>query len=66
MQPRHLDDFETLWRGMLLELNEEDAFWSWAMKKRLSSNDDRFEAYAIEYEGLTQGLMWLETQWHRS
>jgi hypothetical protein len=66
MQPRHLDDFETLWRGMLLELNEEDAFWSWAMKKRLSNNDDRFEAYAIEYEGLTQGLMWLETQWHRS
>ncbi len=66
MQSRHLDDFENLWRGMLLELNEEDAFWSWAMKKRLSNNDDRFETYAIEYEGLTQGLMWLETQWHRS
>lgn len=66
VQNRRDDDFENLWRGMLLELNEEDAFWSWAMKKRLSNNDARFEAYAIEYEGLTQGLMWLETQWHRS
>ncbi|MBE9014219.1 hypothetical protein IQ250_28935 [Pseudanabaenaceae cyanobacterium LEGE 13415] len=66
MQPRHLEDFEMLWRGMLLDLNEEDAFWSWAMKERLSNNDDRFEAYAIEYEEVTQGLMWLETQWHRS
>jgi hypothetical protein len=36
------------------------------MKKRLSITDNRFEAYAIEYQGLTQGLIWLETQWHRS
>lgn len=28
--------------------------------------DDRFETYAIESEELTQGLLWLETQWHRS
>jgi GNAT superfamily N-acetyltransferase len=29
-------------------------------------SDNRFEAYAIEFEGLTQGLLWLETQWHCS
>jgi hypothetical protein len=65
MQQRHLDDFETIWQEMLENLNQDDAFWDWAMKKRLSI-DNRFEAYAIDYQGLTQGLLWLETQWHRS
>jgi hypothetical protein len=36
MQPRHLEDFETAWQEVLQELNQDDAFWSWAMKKRLS------------------------------
>ncbi|MBD2024211.1 hypothetical protein [Leptolyngbya sp. FACHB-711] len=66
MQQNHVDDFEGIWRDILRELGQDDAFWSWATKKRLSVNDDRFEAYAIEYEGLTQGLLWLETRWHRS
>lgn len=66
MQTRHVNDFETIWRDFLIELNQDDAFWNWAMKKRLSVINDRFEAYAVQYEGLTQGLLWLETQWHRS
>jgi hypothetical protein len=66
MQPRHIEDFETAWLGMLQNLNQYDAFWDWAMKKRLSSINKRFEAYAIEYNDLTQGLLWLETQWHCS
>jgi hypothetical protein len=66
MQQNHVDDFEGIWREILQALGEDDAFWNWARKKRLSVLDDRFEAYAIEYEGLTQGLLWLETQWHRS
>jgi hypothetical protein len=65
MQPRHVNDFETIWRDFLRELNQDDAFWNWAMKKRLSVTNDRYEAYALQYEGLTQGLLWLETQWHR-
>lgn len=48
MQRRHLDDFETIWRDVLRELNQDDAFWSWAMKKRLSAFNDRFEAYAVD------------------
>jgi hypothetical protein len=66
MQQRHLNDFEGIWRDILQELGQDDAFWSWATKKQLSLTDSRFEAYAIEFEGLTQGLLWLETQWHRS
>jgi hypothetical protein len=67
MQPRHIQDFENDWQEMLQDLNESDAFWNWAMKKRLSSSiNNRFEAYAIEYENLAQGLLWLETQWHCS
>jgi hypothetical protein len=61
MQSRHLEDFETAWQEMLQNSNQDDAFWNWAMKKRLSSIDNRFEAYAIEYRKLTQGLLWLET-----
>jgi hypothetical protein len=66
MQPRHIEDFETVWQEVLRNLNQYDAFWNWAMKKRLSSINNRFEAYAIEYNNLTQGLLWLETQWHCS
>jgi hypothetical protein len=65
MKERHLQDFEIIWRETLLNLGQDDAVWNWAMKKRLSL-DERFEAYAIEYDKLTQGLIWLETQWHRS
>lgn len=61
MEQRHIEDFEGIWRDILHELGQDDEFWNWAMKKRLSASDDRFEAYALEYEGLTQGLIWLET-----
>lgn len=66
MTQKHLSDFDNIWRAMLIELNAEDAFWDWARKKRLSLSNDRYEAYAIEYETLTQGLLWLETQFHQS
>lgn len=66
MQARHLNDFNTLWRAMLEALQADDAFWDWARKKRLALSDDRYEAYAVEFQDLTQGLMWIETQWHSS
>ena len=66
MQMRHLQDFNTIWKSMLEGLNAEDTFWDWTRKKRLSLSQDRYEAYAIEYDDLTQGLLWIETQWHRS
>lgn len=66
MSEEHLSDFNQVWKAMLEFLQAEDAFWDWARKKRLALTDDRYEAYALELDGLTQGLIWLETQWHRS
>jgi GNAT superfamily N-acetyltransferase len=66
MTQQHLNDFNYIWKAILLALGADDAFWDWARKKQLALSDDRYEAYAIEYEELTQGLLWLETQWHRS
>ncbi|MEO0405937.1 MAG: hypothetical protein AAF289_01165 [Cyanobacteria bacterium P01_A01_bin.135] len=66
MTQRHLGDFNGIWKSMLESLGAEDAFWNWARKKRLSLSNDRYEAYALEYDNLTQGLLWLETQWHGS
>jgi hypothetical protein len=66
MQKRHLKDFEVVWQNALQNSDQDDVAWNWEMKKRLSLLDNRFEAYALEYGELTQGLIWLETQWHRS
>lgn len=66
MQARHLTQFSIFWKAMLEEMGEEDTFWDWARKKELSLTNDRYEAYAIEHDNLAQGLIWLETQWHRS
>jgi hypothetical protein len=63
---KHLDDFESHWRPVLELAGAEDKFWDWVVKKRISLSSDNFESYAIEYEGMTQGLMAIETQWHRS
>jgi GNAT superfamily N-acetyltransferase len=62
----HLDDVLDLWRPMLVALGEADAFWDWVRKKRLSLGELGYEAYVLEVETLTQGLLWLETQRHRS
>ena len=63
---KHLEDFEAYWRPMLKQAGAEDKFWDWVVKKRISLSSDNFESYAIEHEGVTQGLLVIETQWHRS
>ena len=62
----HLDDFDRLWSPLLQQVEAEDTFWDWVVKKRISLSSDNFESYAIEHEGVAQGLITLETQWHRS
>jgi GNAT superfamily N-acetyltransferase len=62
----HLEDVNTIWKPMLKEMGEDDAFWDWAFKKRISLSRENYEAYAIEQDYLTQGLLWLETRNHRS
>jgi hypothetical protein len=57
----HLNDFDTLWRPVLRQVKAEDKFWDWVVKKRISISSNNFESYAIEYEGVAQGLITLET-----
>jgi hypothetical protein len=62
----HLDTFDTLWRPLLQRFETEDKFWDWVVKQRISLSFENVESYAIEYDGVAQGLIALETQWHRS
>jgi GNAT superfamily N-acetyltransferase len=63
LNAKHVDDFEQFWQDLLLKYDEPDAGLSWRFKHglvdRLSNN---YEGYALECEGLTQGLLLLETQ----
>ena len=63
---RHVNDFENLWRAQLRQYLQEDKYWDWIFKKRIALSDDNYESYAIEYEEQTQGLLFIETQRHRS
>lgn len=64
---KHLADFETFWRSRLLASQEEDSHWDWAQKNRVLSPVN-YEKYALETEvdKITQGLMIIELDFHRS
>ena len=66
MTQRHLLQIETLWENMLIEAEQADMDWNWDYKLRLATNNDRFEAYVIEQDDLVNGVVLIETQWHRS
>lgn len=63
---KHAQDFENLWKELLVQLRQEDKFWDWAFKLRYTANNENIEAYAIEYDNETQGLMQIETRLHGS
>jgi hypothetical protein len=62
----HLAQIETIWRGMLTAAQQPDMDWNWAYKLRLATSEPRFEAYVVEIDRLAQGVVLLETEWHRS
>ncbi|MGI0488584.1 hypothetical protein ACN4EK_24505 [Pantanalinema rosaneae CENA516] len=66
MGEKHLDDFEVFWKGRLRRSQQEDNFWDWELKHRAYLSSANYEGYAIEYEQITQGLMLIATQGHRS
>jgi hypothetical protein len=66
MSDRHLEDFEAFWKEILGVTEQADRYWSWDYKLRQGKQGGRYEAYAVETDELTQGLMFLETRWHRS
>ncbi len=63
---KHVEDFTTQWQAPLIQATQEDKFWDWAFKHRITSTRDNYEGCAIECEGTTQGLMMIETQQHRT
>jgi hypothetical protein len=65
---KHIDDFETFWKGRLSLGADGDEYWDWEQKKRvyLQRDSAMYEGYAIEHEQVTQGLMLIKTGGHRS
>jgi hypothetical protein len=63
---KHLQDFEQYWKPRLTASGEGDEDWDWERKHRIYGKLPGVEAYAIECEQITQGLMLLETLGHRS
>jgi hypothetical protein len=63
---RHIADYETSWRNALQEVQAEDKYWDWAYKRGQADRRGNYEAYAVEYQSRTQGLMLIETQQYRS
>jgi hypothetical protein len=65
---KHLDDFRTVWKEQLKTSADEDRYWDWDQKQRiyLVGGIDTYEGYAIECEGLTQGMMILQLRGYRS
>lgn len=61
-----VEQIDALWQGILRELQQPDSSWDWAYKLRLALSDRRYEAYVIEFNDLVQGVILIETQWHRS
>lgn len=66
MDTRHLNDYLAFWKPMIEAVGLDDQDWPWDYKLRQARSEERFEAYALEVDDLTQGLLLLETQWHRS
>lgn len=44
MNDRHLEDFETLWKGILRATVQPDGYWSWDYKLRRGNQDARLTA----------------------
>jgi hypothetical protein len=57
---KHLEDARTLWEPILEGSGQDDEYWHWVGKSRRSKLLPGDELYAIECEGITQGLMMLD------
>ncbi|HIK19006.1 MAG TPA: hypothetical protein IGS53_27500 [Leptolyngbyaceae cyanobacterium M33_DOE_097] len=57
---KHLEDASTLWEPILEGSGQDDEYWYWVGKSRRSKLLLGDELYAIECEGITQGLMMVD------
>jgi len=65
LSPKHLADIKTFWKHRLDQSLEEDRHWNWDSKIS-SKSTINFECYALECKQITQGLIVLEIDFHRS
>lgn len=60
MTQKHLDDASSLWKPLLTGTGIGDEDWNWNEKSRNAKLLPGEEFYAVECEGITQGLMLIE------
>jgi hypothetical protein len=65
LEDQHLRDFSVLWQPQLHLTLEEDRHWDW-IKKSGAHGGPNYERYALVCDGVTQGLMELEVEFHTS
>jgi hypothetical protein len=63
---KHLIDFERDWQPLLAGTREADQFWDWEQKNRVYTRSPQYESYAIECDGMTQGLLLIAVSGYRS
>lgn len=63
---KHFEDVKQSWRTLFRGSSEADQYWDWEWKQRTYGSRLGAEAYAIECEQRTQGLMLIETLGYRS
>lgn len=66
MDEGHLYDVETFWQPILTAVGQPDPVWKWDYKLRQSQRQDSYEAYSLDVDNLSQRLLFVETQQHRS
>ena len=66
LSDNHVEDYDQHWQPRLQEFSQEDQNLSWRFKEQLANRQANYESYAVEYDGMTQGMMLLETQYHWS
>jgi len=68
LNAKHLEDFRRHWKERLRISSDEDQYWDWERKQRmyLAGGEGLYEGYAIECEGMTQGMMILQSEGYRS
>jgi hypothetical protein len=57
---KHLDDYETYWKPVIALESTEHNHWDWRQKMEEYSTLS-YESFAIEYSGMTQGMMIVNT-----
>jgi hypothetical protein len=61
IQPKHLDDFEQLWKPLRSTQAEQHGHWDWRRKVTAFAGQLSFRSFAIQYSDQTQGMMIVNT-----